>query len=417
MDTRKIAGLLLAGLLLAACQNQNPAANNTGTGPGQTGGGNNGQRAFPTALPTRVVAASTSLAVDGQLALASPTVAAAFQTSGKVKAVNVTPGQVVKQGAVLATLDDTDLQTALQQAQQALALQQSQIAKSLAPAAPTDIASAQAALNSAYAAYHALKAGPDPHAIQQALISWDQAKNSLYSAQLSRDRTCGLKPGSSTLADVQKAMGNPDCKITDLNVQSSELSEQTAHQKYLDAQKPSTQDQLTQSWASVVQAQSNLDALQNGVSAEQKKVYDVQLQQAQVKVDRAQRDLAQATLVSPCDCVVEAVGLSAGTNAAGSITLLDTAQVKFETTNLSEADVVKLQAGQPASIRLKAYPQVFTGTVGTVLPLASGTQGNLALYTALINLNPADVASSGATLLPGMTGQAEISLQQAGANK
>jgi multidrug resistance efflux pump len=209
---------------------------------------------------------------------------------------------------------------------------------------------------------------------------------------------------------VKKAMGDPHCKQADLSVQSAQMREQTAHQAYLDAQKPATQNDLTKAWASVVQAQSSLDALQAGVSDQQKKVYDLQLRQAQVAVDRATRDLAQAKLLSPCDCVVQAVNLSVGTSG-GSVTLLDTSQVKFKTTNLSEADVIKLQAGQKATVRLKAYTQTLTGTVGTVLPLASGSSGSLALFTAMINLNPADVASQGVMLLPGMTGQAEISLQ------
>ena len=418
MRTNKLkwVGLALAGLLLVACQNQ------ATTNQGQTGVATVDMSrgtaapaalpAMPTAMPTRAVVANLTLAVDGELALASPIVTAAFASSGRVKTVNVKAGQTVTQGEVLATLDDTDLQTALREAQQALALQQANIAKSEAPATQTDIASAEAALNSAYAAYAVQKGGPDAHTVQQALISWDEAKNGLYSAQLSRDQTCGIVPGSTTEEQVKQAMGNPECKRADLSVQSAELSEETAHQKYMVAQEPATQDELTQSWAAVVQAQANLDTLKGGVSAEQKRVYEIELKQAQVAVERAQRNLGQAELISPCDGVVQEVGLSeGGMSTGGSIMLLDTKQLRFETTNLTEEDAVKLKAGQAASIRLKAYGQVFTGTVSTVMPLATGSLGDLALYTALIKLSPADLTMPGVMLLPGMTGQAEISLQ------
>lgn len=241
--------------------------------------------------------------------------------------------------------------------------------------------------------------------VSNALRSWNQAKNSLYQAQLNRASTCGFGTNPSE-DEVKKAMGDPHCKQADLSVQSADLRERAAYQSYLDAQAPATQDELTKAYASVVQAQSNLATLQNGVSADQKAVYDLQLKQAQVTVDRASRDLAQAKLIAPCDCTVQEVGLSVGATANGSVTLLDTAQLRFATSNLDEQDVVMLKTGQTATIRLKAFDQTFTGKVGAVLPISSGTQGTVSLYTVLIDLD-----STSAALLPGMTGQAEINLQ------
>ena len=210
----------------------------------------------------------------------------------------------------------------------------------------------------------------------------------MYSAQITRDTTCGFTGSYTPLDVVKKAKMEPKCKRADLAVQSGERSVETTHQAYLDAQQPATQDALTQAWASVVQAQSSLATLQNGVSDAQKKVYEVELAQARVTVNRAQRDLEQAKLLSPCDCVVQEVTLVAGSlSSSGSITLLDTAQLTFQTTNLNERDVVKLQAGQKAVIRLKAFEQTFTGKVGPVLPESSGTSGSVALYTAIIELD------------------------------
>jgi multidrug efflux pump subunit AcrA (membrane-fusion protein) len=398
--------LIVAGMLLAACQNQEPP----GAGQGQSGnaaGTPGAAAAVPTALPTRVVTVSTSVAVDGELALATPLISASFESSGKVSAVHVAPGQMVKKGDVLAELDGTALNVALQQAQEALALKQAQIDSSLAPAKQTDIDSAKAALASAYAAYNELKQGPSAHDVDAALRSWNQAKNSLYSSQVSRDSVCGRPDGNWDAEAEKKAKTDPECKQADLGVQAAELSESNAHQKYLDAQKPASQDELTKAWANVVQAQTNLATLQNGASDAQKQVYNVQLAQTKLTVERAQRDLAQAKLVSPCACVVQEVNLSVGASSeGGSITLLDTSQVKFQTTNLNERDAVKLQAGQTATIRLKAFEQTFTGKVGALLPLSSGAQGELALYTAMIDLDPTEVA-----LRPGMTGQAEIELK------
>jgi multidrug resistance efflux pump len=149
-----------------------------------------------------------------------------------------------------------------------------------------------------------------------------------------------------------------------------------------------------------------LAKLQKGVSAEQKKIYDLQLAQAKLAVKRAERNLGKSKLMATCVCVVQDVNLNVGADSGGSgITLLNTSSLRFRTTNLSERDVVRMQLGQPATIRLKAFDQAFTGKVAAVLPLSSGAQNGAALYSVLIEV---DVAGAG--LLPGMTGQAEIEI-------
>lgn len=389
-----IAGLLMIGISTAACQantaTQAGALSGVPSGATQAGAA---PAAAPTALPTRVVSTSKTVAVDGALALATPLISASFDSSGYVTAVNVKPGQAVKKGDVLAELDGAELKLALEKAQESLALKQAQINNSLTPATASEIASAKAALSAASAAYSELKAGASSHDVEQALRSWNQAKNALYTSQLSRDETCRKKEAT--------------CEQANLAVQSAELRERSAYQSYLDAQQPATDQELAQSRSAVLQAQANLAGVQSGATEAQKKAYDLQLKQAQISVDRAQRNLADARLLSPCDCVVQEVGLAAGApSAGGSITLLDTSTVQFQTSNLTEQDVVKLKAGQAATIRLKAFTQTLSGKIKAVLPLSSGAQGTVSLYTALIDIDPSENQ-----LLPGMTGQAEISLE------
>lgn len=56
-------------------------------------------------------------------------------------------------------------------------------------------------------------------------------------------------------------------------------------------------------------------------------------------------------------------------------------------------------------MRLKVYTQIFSGKVSAVLAQSSCTQSGEALYTVLVDLDPAQQE-----LLPGMTGQADITL-------
>lgn len=406
MQTMKLKwmGLMALALVLAACQDTPTTTQNTGQ---STTLGQRGNAAAPTALPTRVVASSTNVAVDGALALARPLIAASFESTGNVAAIHVAPGQAVQKGEVLAELDGIALNEALALAQEQLALKQAEIDNSDTPASSAEISSAKAALASAQAAYDELKKGASPHDVEQARLSWNTAKNSLYSTQLNRDAVCGLAPGKSTMEDFQRALAsNQECKHADIDTQAAELRVSNSNQQYQDAQLPPTEAALAQAYSSVAQARASLSTLQKGVSEDQNKVYDLQIQQAQIAVQRAERNLSKSKLLSPCTCVVQSVGLSLGGNTEGTITLLDTSQVKFQTTNLNERDVVNLKTGQAATIRLKAFEQTFAGKVGTILPMSSGTEGGVALYTAIIDVDAADV-----TLLPGMTGQAEIQLQ------
>lgn len=100
------------------------------------------------------------------------------------------------------------------------------------------------------------------------------------------------------------------------------------------------------------------------------------------------------------------MSVGATASSASAITLLDLSEITFQTTNLNERDVVNMKSGLPATIRLKAFTETFTGTVDAVLPVSSGTLSTVALYTVILRLDTTNV-----DLRPGMTGQAEISLK------
>ena len=352
----------------------------------------------PTAMPTRAVAATTSLAVDGVLALALPQVALSFDVSGRITAVNATLGQAVKKGDVLAAIDNTALKNAVADAQLALDQLEANIRLQNVPPSKADLAAATAALNAAYASYNVTKDGASQTSINNARMSADAAWLSYLSAQSSRDAACGS--GTNT----------QDCKLAEAsygNAYESMLSAREAYHKLL---KPVSQDALTQAYSSVVAAQTRLDALNAGASAEQRKIAEVQVAQAQAALALAQDNLNKAKLISPCDCIVQAVDAAVGvgvTAHATAFVLVNLTGMQFKTTNLVERDVAKIQIGAPVTIRLRSYPDIFNGKVSALLAQSSGTQTNgEAVYTALIDLNPARKV-----LLPGMSGQAEIALR------
>lgn len=378
---------LVASLALAACTapfQTPPDAQVTPLAP----------RPTRTALPTRAVQTDVNVTTNGVLALRVPTVQAGFDVNGTVTSVRVKAGQRVKPGDTLATLDDTDLRDAVEDAQLTLALTDANIRLQAIPVSKEDTNAAKAALSSANASYAVTKSGSKNSEIENARRSAEAAWLQYLAAQVTRDVHCGTFLGTTTL----------DCKANEAqygNAYESMLAARASYQKLLE---PVSKNTLTQAYAPVVSAQAKVDALNAATSAEQRTIAELQHEQAQAALERAQKKRSKATLVSPCACVVQLVNIAVGGAAsANAFVLVDASRLQFQTTNLTERDLNGLRPGTRATIRLKAHDTALTGQVAAVLAQSSGTQSGVALFTVLIDLDAGDKL-----LLPGMTGQAEI---------
>ena len=195
-----MAGVLGAAAILSACAVRLPGIGTIGGGqqPGgaqQAGGTPIAIPPTPTPLPTRVVAPSTTVSSDGVLALAVPAVGLGFDISSKVTAVNVTAGQRVKAGDVLATLDDTALRDAVTDAQLSVDLTEAQIRVQAIPSGKEDLAAAQAALDSANASYASTKAGISQSDIDKARRNAEAAEFNYLASQTNRNVHCGGPQG------------------------------------------------------------------------------------------------------------------------------------------------------------------------------------------------------------------------------
>jgi len=110
-----------------------------------------------------------------------------FKTSGTLTAVDVRVGDHVKSGQLLATIDSTPLQLALQQAQATLASAQATLDNTLSGTALTQ---AQHVLDQANQSYSdAVNSANQTNATDQATASADQATVNSDVAQVSADRT------------------------------------------------------------------------------------------------------------------------------------------------------------------------------------------------------------------------------------
>ena len=114
----------------------------------------------------------------------------------------------------------------------------------------------------------------------------------------------------------------------------------------------------------VVSAQTNITALQAQVEVanSQRATAQAQVKQAEASLKQAEVDLENTVIRAPVDGVVVARQMDVGQTVAASMqapTLFSIAQdlTKMQVdTNVSEADVGRVQVGQPADFTVDAYP-------------------------------------------------------------
>lgn len=440
MKTKYFLLLLIVILILVGCNRAEMSANLAGTATAVA----SETDTTPTPRPTLPPQTGTTVLADGQLVAVNPVLALGFQANGRLLEIAVAPGDAVVAGDLIATLDDGRLReavtnAALQSAQAENSLAQAQLAlDDLENWAPdeTVVAVAEANLSAAEAG------------LEQAQAADASSGNSLTSARIN------LNQAERALADVQKAYDtafdpgrewemrttNPSClpgqaEGTPLpctgpslksqleaeqegitrSLQFAQENLQVARAQYNLAAAGLNNDTAVSAQTGVISAQQALEQATTGpkekdIAAARLNVEQAELalQQGQIALEQAQEALADAQLVAPWSGTILTMEASAGSfigAGAPIVTLLDTANLQFHTSNLSERDLAQVNPGNPVEITLKSYPsQPIQGVVARIAPQASGVVGDAAVFTVMIDLTE----TADLDLRPGMTGRVEI---------
>jgi len=133
------------------------------------------------------------------------------------------------------------------------------------------------------------------------------------------------------------------------------------------------------------------------------------LKQAQADLRSARVNLSRTKIVAPVDGVVIERLVDPGQTVAASFSAPelfkiagDLSKIKIDAA-IVESDVSGLDAGDPVSFSVDAYPgRVFRGKINQ-LRLKSQTQSNIVTYTAVV-----DAANADGGLMPGMTTNLQI---------
>jgi HlyD family secretion protein len=331
--------------------------------------------------------------------------------------------------------------TNLANAQKALVAAQDMAAKDIAQQQQA-VANAQQSLNDVQRTAQAL-----PAVIAQQI---QQAKDKLYADQVADD--AAVARGSMTPQQRQAALDADQAAIDQANASAqqqivqSQQTVSTAQQNLKTAQANLASAQAKDN-QSIQQAQASVDSAAASVKTAQASYNntaapptqaDLDAAQAQINAQQANVQLAQnnldaAVLVAPSDGTVTAINgavgqwlaggslngsaASSASGAAASSSSSSTNSNFIDLTSLSglqvtaqvnEADISRVQIGQPVTFTVDAYPnRTFTGKVAIIQPLGQNTQ-NVVSYTVTSTIDPVQ----NATLLPGMTATENIIINQ-----
>lgn len=360
-------------------------------------------------------------------------------TAGTLASIEVTDGQAVKAGDIIAVMDTAPLELQVAQAQAAYegALAQSDSISQTAPSS-ADKAAASASVSAAYGAYKAandrynalLRATPDPTAIAQAEAAVATAKATYDTAQAAYDSY------KTTVYDPAPLPRDASME-TALAVLS--LARDQAYANYVSAQQTlaallSGQD-VSSAVAAAKSARDQAWAAYQGALAQQAKLASANtnaakssanaaVQAARDALDYAISNLDKATMRAPHDGTVVFNGAGAslpglGSGGAGKPTVgsaVSPATAPFSivyfdklvfNAQVDEADIAAVKAGLKAIVTLDALPtETFESTVERIDKTSVVTPTGGTAFSVIIRL-----ADTGDRVLLGMNGSADIEIE------
>ncbi len=289
------------------------------------------------------------------------------QVSGNIKALYADFNTHVKKGQLVALIDPAPFTAAVEQAQASLRATQAAVTT-----ADANIAKARSERASALANVSSQKA---------AVV---KARSALALAKIENQRQQTL------FEDTVIARQDADTAKAAYDQAAASLDASNASLAAAQASAQSAQQQIEVAQAQMRQAQA--------VEA-----------QSEASLSQARLNLEHTRILAPVDGTVIARRMDVGQTVAASFqapTIFEIAQdlTKMQVdTNVAEADIGRLKAGQPATFTVDAFPgTVFHGTVVQIRQAPINVQ-NVITYDAVIA-----VANPDLKLLPGMTANATV---------
>jgi len=353
----------------------------------------------------------------------------ASKVYGRVEGVLVDDNQPVKTGQILVKIDPRDYKAALDQAQAALALAESE-AKSAGVDVPRTAENVQSSTSSADAQLLATQADLQRSevayqqsqtadlAYAKANVDKSQANAVLAQADLARYKPL-LDKGEISQQQYDAAKANADATASALKADQEKLSQAQRNVEMMRTQVEAAKARVQQAQAAVNAAQADKKQVSMRTADAQAKVAKVE--QARASLEAAQLNLSYTDVVAPVDGVATHKQVEPGqiVQAGQGLMVVVPLQNVWVTANFKETQLRKMKPGQEAEVKVDTYDQTFkghvdslagaTGSVLSLLPPENAT-GN---YVKVVQRIPVKIVldpipPDKAVLRPGMNVDATV---------
>jgi membrane fusion protein (multidrug efflux system) len=319
------------------------------------------------------------------------------RVKGQVESVYVSENQYVHKGDKLLKIDDRDYAVAVEQAQAALsqaiasdkAAQQGVPLQSAVTAAQTAQAQAgvvqaggqTAAANARIASANAgIKAAMQHVAAAQSQASAATAAATKTQQDLSRatqlvaEGAISRSQWDAAKAANDTAVANQQAAMHDIEIAKSGVDQANEEARSAQAALTEAQAGISASDAQLLQAQTGVQT--TNIKQSQAQTASAQVKAAQAALTAAELQQSYATITAPIDGIVSKKSVDVGDTVSVGQPLLAIASTSklWVTANLKETQITNLRVGDPASIKVDAFPgQTFTGKVQSLSPATGAT--------------------------------------------
>jgi HlyD family secretion protein len=353
--------LTITALLLAAC----------------------GGTSTPVPVPEPATNVSSTVVAEGTLQ-PDPSVELSFAQPGIIAEVLVSEGDKVKEGQIIARLENSEaLQAEVARAEEAYLLAEQAFNTSKAVALK-NLSDAHEALRRAQLEFDNFDIPADLRE-----MSTREAIEYTY-AKLEEART-NFEPYKYLEERLEYEMRNDDPQKPKVYKDTAKIYKKRLDDAWADYRKAiqwtELEANLETSKANMTNMQKEFDNLTAGENSEEKAIARSQFETARSNLEAARAALANAQLHAPFAATILSLDISVGetVNAGVPVAFLgnvDSWQVK--TKDLAEIDVANVSTGDLVTIKLDAFPgEEFTGTVTEIDPVGREYLGDMTYKTTI----------------------------------
>ncbi len=313
--------------------------------------------------------ASDTVRVSGQIE--GHPIAVGSRVGGRISEVLAREGQSVRKGDVLFRIESAEAEAELLAARATLAQTEAQLKKMEAGPRPEEILAAEASAASAKAHYDEALAGARSQEIEAARALADAARADVDEARSEFERQANLFD-ANVAPFAAKDQASHRLEAAKGTLQSAE--------KQLDLLVQGTRDeQIAMAKAAFDGATAQLDELRNGSRAEDVDAARAARDQAAAQVKRGEVTLAEMTVASPVDGVVETLDLRPGdiVSAGPAARIMDPNDLDL-TVYVGAALLGHLAVGQRVSFTTDSHgAETFEGEISFIASNGEFTPRNL----------------------------------------